>query len=119
MTIPLLNVEYAQTGASTAQNLMGMREMQARAFAKRQAQYLLLKAPPASGKSRALMFLALDKLRHQGLKKAVIAVPEMSIGGSFADTGLSRFGFFADWRVKPENNQIGRASCRERVSSPV
>ena len=104
MTIPLLNVEYAQTGASTAQNLMGMREMQARAFAKRQAQYLLLKAPPASGKSRALMFLALDKLRHQGLKKAVIAVPEMSIGGSFADTGLSRFGFFADWRVKPENN---------------
>ena len=71
MTIPLLNVEYAQTGASTAQNLMGMREMQARAFAKRQAQYLLLKAPPASGKSRALMFLALDKLRHQGLKAAV------------------------------------------------
>ena len=104
MTIPLLNVEYAQTGASTARNQMGMREMQARAFAKRQAQYLLLKAPPASGKSRALMFLALDKLHHQGLRKAVIAVPEMSIGGSFANTDLRRFGFFADWRVKPENN---------------
>ena len=83
---------------------MGMREMQAKAFAKRDAQYLLLKAPPASGKSRALMFLALDKLAHQGIKKAIIAVPEMSIGGSFADTELAKHGFFADWRVKPENN---------------
>lgn len=81
-----------------------MREMQAKAFAKRDAQYLLLKAPPASGKSRALMFLALDKLTHQGIKKAIIAVPEMSIGGSFADTELAKHGFFADWCVKPENN---------------
>lgn len=81
-----------------------MREMQAKAFAKRDAQYLLLKAPPASGKSRALMFLALDKLAHQGIKKAIIAVPEMSIGGSFADTELAKYGFFTDWRVKPENN---------------
>lgn len=81
-----------------------MREMQAKAFAKRDAQYLLLKAPPASGKSRALMFLALDKLAHQGIKKAIIAVPEMSIGGSFADTELAKHGFFTDWRVKPENN---------------
>lgn len=81
-----------------------MREMQAKAFAKRDAQYLLLKAPPSSGKSRALMFLALDKLTHQGIKKAIIAVPEMSIGGSFADTELAKHGFFADWCVKPENN---------------
>lgn len=81
-----------------------MREMQAKAFAKRDAQYLLLKAPPASGKSRALMFLALDKLAHQSIKKAIIAVPEMSIGGSFADTELAKHGFFTDWRVKPENN---------------
>lgn len=104
MTIPLLHVEYGQTGNSTKPNNMGMREMQAKAFAKRDAQYLLLKAPPASGKSRALMFLALDKLAHQGIKKAIIAVPEMSIGGSFADTELAKHGFFADWRVKPENN---------------
>ena len=104
MTIPLLHVEYGQTGNSTKPNNMGMREMQAKAFAKRDAQYLLLKAPPASGKSRALMFLALDKLAHQGIKKAIIAVPEMSIGGSFADTELTKHGFFADWRVKPENN---------------
>ena len=104
MTIPLLHVEYGQTGNSTKPNNMGMREMQAKAFAKRDAQYLLLKAPPASGKSRALMFLALDKLAHQGIKKAIIAVPEMSIGGSFADTELAKHGFFADWCVKPENN---------------
>ena len=96
MTIPLLHVEYGQTGNSTKPNNMGMREMQAKAFAKRDAQYLLLKAPPASGKSRALMFLALDKLAHQGIKKAIIAVPEMSIGGSFADTELAQHGFFAD-----------------------
>ena len=47
-----------------------MREMQEKAFEARSAQYLLLKAPPASGKSRALMFLALDKLINQGIKKS-------------------------------------------------
>ena len=81
-----------------------MREMQAKAFAKRDAQYLLLKAPPASGKSRALMFLALDKLAHQGIKKAIIAVPEMSIGGSFADTELATHAVVPDRRVKQKNN---------------
>ncbi len=58
----LVDVTYAQTGDSLSTNNMGMREMQAWAFAARKAQYLLLKAPPASGKSRALMFLGLDKL---------------------------------------------------------
>ncbi len=95
----LLRVQYGQTGQSTQQDTMGMREMQARAFASRSAQYLLLKAPPASGKSRALMFLALDKVMRQGLKKAIIAVPEISIGGSFANTPLSAYGFFADWHI--------------------
>ena len=97
----LLNVHYAQTGASTKQNALGMREMQARAFEKRNSQYLLLKAPPASGKSRALMFLALDKVHHQGLDKVLIAVPEMSIGASFKDTDLRSHGFFADWHIEP------------------
>lgn len=40
--------------------------MQQRVFAKRDAQHLLIKAPPASGKSRALMFVGLDKLYNQG-----------------------------------------------------
>jgi superfamily II DNA or RNA helicase len=83
---------------------MGMREMQARAYAARTSQYLLLKAPPASGKSRALMFIALDKLQNQGLRKAIIAVPERSIGGSFANAVLSNYGFFADWTVPPQHN---------------
>ena len=100
----LIHVHYATTGESTSTNAMGMREMQARAYAARAAQYLLLKAPPASGKSRALMFIALDKLHHQGLKKAIIAVPERSIGGSFDSTQLSKHGFFADWTVPPEHN---------------
>ncbi|WP_439239587.1 DEAD/DEAH box helicase [Lonepinella sp. BR2919] len=96
--------EYQQTGKSTELNAMGMREMQARAFEKRHSQYLLIKAPPASGKSRALMFLALDKLYQQGLRKAIIAIPQMSIGGSFANTPLSHFGFFKDWEILPQNN---------------
>ena len=102
--VDLLNVEYAQTGKSATLNEMGMREMQARAFASRNSQYLLLKAPPASGKSRALMFLGLDKLINQGLRKVIVAVPEMSIGASFRDTNLTKDGFFADWTVLPHNN---------------
>lgn len=100
----LLHVEYGQTGQSSNLNSMGMREMQARAFAERDSQYLLIKAPPACGKSRALMFLGLDKLEHQNLCKVIVAVPEKSIGGSFQDTKLTEYGFFADWVVKPENN---------------
>ncbi len=100
----LIHVHYASTGESTSTNAMGMREMQARAYAARSAQYLLLKAPPASGKSRALMFIALDKLQNQGLKKAIIAVPERSIGGSFDSTPLGKHGFFSDWTVPPQHN---------------
>ncbi|CAM5555412.1 DEAD/DEAH box helicase [Eoetvoesiella caeni] len=100
----LLTVNYKQTGKSSNLNEMGMREMQARAYEARDAQYLLLKAPPASGKSRALMFLGLDKIHNQGLKKVIVAVPEMSIGASFQDTNLTEYGFFADWTVLPRYN---------------
>lgn len=100
----ILNQTYARTGQSKTHNSMGMREMQARAFEKRNSQYLLIKSPPASGKSRAMMFLALDKLINQGVKKVVIAVPEMSIGKSFKSTALSDFGFFADWEVVDRYN---------------
>lgn len=100
----ILNVTYAQTGQSTVQKNMGMREMQARAFEQRNSPYLLIKAPPASGKSRALMFLGLDKLINQGIRKVIVAVPEMSIGSSFRDTALTHYGFFADWKVEPANN---------------
>lgn len=100
----LLTVNYQQTGKSTRSNDMGMREMQARAYDARDSQYLLIKAPPASGKSRALMFIALDKLHHQGIKKVVVAVPEMSIGASFRNTKLKEHGFFADWVVADKYN---------------
>ncbi|MFT2091892.1 DEAD/DEAH box helicase [Paraglaciecola sp. 2405UD69-4] len=100
----LMEFKYAQSGASSNTNEMGMRAMQSRAYEGRNSQYLLLKAPPASGKSRALMFLALDKLHNQGIKKAIVAVPERSIGGSFDTTELSKYGFFCDWDVDNENN---------------
>jgi superfamily II DNA or RNA helicase len=93
----IVNVKYQQTGKSKRTNQYGMREMQARAFEYRDAQYLLIKSPPASGKSRALMFLGLDKLENQGIKKVIVAVPERSIGSSFAPTDLKTFGFFANW----------------------
>lgn len=100
----LVDVTYAQTGESTSTNNMGMRAMQARAYEARANQYLLIKAPPASGKSRALMFIALDKLHKQGVKKAIVAVPERSIGGSFSNEPLSKYGFFSDWELEEKNN---------------
>lgn len=100
----VVSVEYQQTGNSTSTNSYGMREMQERAFEYRDSQYILLKSPPASGKSRALMFLGLDKLINQGLKKVIVAVPERSIGGSFAPTDLKKFGFFANWAPKNTYN---------------
>ncbi|MFZ2890721.1 DEAD/DEAH box helicase [Sulfuricurvum sp.] len=100
----IVDVTYSQTGESTSVNQYGMRQMQERSFAARNAQYLLLKAPPASGKSRALMFIALDKLIHQGIKKAIVAVPERSIGGSFGTTNLMMHGFYADWEPNPIYN---------------
>jgi superfamily II DNA or RNA helicase len=93
----IVKVDYKQTGESKSTNQHGMREMQEKAYESRDAKYLLLKAPPASGKSRALMFLALDKLNNQGLKKVIVAVPERSIGSSFAKTNLKEHGFFANW----------------------
>ncbi len=99
-----VHVTYGQTGASQTQDAMGMRAMQARAFAERGAQYLLVKAPPASGKSRALMFIGLDKLEKQGIRKVIVAVPERSIGSSFRSTKLSEQGFFRDWDVDDEWN---------------
>ena len=102
--IPSISVSYAQTGRTTRSNEFGMRPMQERAWEKRGEQYLLVKSPPASGKSRALMFIALDKLANQGLDQAIIVVPEKTIGASFADVPLSDFGFWADWTVRPKWN---------------
>ena len=99
-----VEANYAQTGKSLETDEMGMREMQRRAFAERNAKYLLLKAPPASGKSRALMFLGLDKLFNQKIKKVIVAVPEKSIGGSFDKVKLTEYGFFADWDYNEDYN---------------
>lgn len=103
-TVPSVSVSYMQNGNSTKANTLGMRPMQERAYEKRGEQYLLIKSPPASGKSRALMFIALDKLANQDVKQAIIVVPEKTIGASFADEPLTRYGFVADWVVVPKWN---------------
>ena len=115
--VNIVNVAYAQTKASVNTDKLGMREMQRRVFAQRDAQHLLVKAPPASGKSRALMFVALDKLYNQGRKKVIVAVPERSIGASFASTALTKHGFWADWEIKDENNLCDAGSSAGKVDA--
>lgn len=115
--INLVEVNYQRTGESKKTNAMGMREMQERAYNARTAQYLLIKAPPASGKSRALMFIALDKLKNQGIKKVIVAVPERTIGASFARTELSQYGFFADWEPNLRYNLCTIASEKSKVTA--
>ena len=88
-TINIINNTYERTGQSKKTDSKGMREMQQRAYEMRNSKHLIIKAPPASGKSRALMFIALDKIYKQGLKKIIVAVPETSIGASFSDTNLT------------------------------
>ncbi len=117
-TINIIDVTYEQTGESTKTDSMGMREMQRRAFEKRNSNHLLIKAPPASGKSRALMYVGLDKLINQGKKKVIVAVPEKSIGSSFASINLSDAGFFADWEVEDRNNLcLGTGDDKSKVKS--
>ena len=104
ISVPSVSVTYAGDGRSTRSNDCGMRPMQERAYQKRGEQYLLIKSPPVSGKSRALMFIALDKLHYQNLKQALIVVPERSIGASFNDEPLTKYGFWEDWKVEPKWN---------------
>ena len=100
----LITAQYEATGDSTKVDGLGMRPMQARAFAQRNAKFLLLKAPPASGKSRALMYIGLDKLKSGAVKKIIVAVPERSIAKSFMPTKLRTSGFHSDWEMPSRNN---------------
>lgn len=115
----LVEVQYAKTGKATNTDALGMREMQGMVYAQRNRQYLLVKAPPASGKSRAMMFVALDKLANQGIKKVIVAVPQQNIGRSFKDTALKKYGFFEDWRVAPYWNLCLAAGSENSKKSIV
>ena len=117
--INLVEVQYVQTGKSSNTDALGMREMQAMVYAQRNRQHLLVKAPPASGKSRAMMFVALDKLANQGVKKIIVAVPQQNIGRSFNDTPLKKFGFFDDWCVAPYWNLCMAAGSENTKKSIV
>jgi hypothetical protein len=117
--VNVVNISYEATGKSTQVNAMGMREMQSRAYAARKSQYLLIKAPPASGKSRALMFIALDKLKNGDVKKVIVAVPERAIGKSFSSTNLIADGFHSDWIVSEKYNLCvpGSDTSNSKVNS--
>ena len=108
-----ITLNYDGTGASKAINHLGMRAMQARVWDKRDAQHLLVKSPPASGKSRAAMFLGLDKLRTNVVDRVVIAVPERSIGSSFRNTDLAAGGFHSDWRLDLDLCTVGSETGRK------
>ena len=101
---PTISCNYSCNGKSKKSNELGMRPMQERAYAKRGEKFLLIKSPPASGKSRALMFIALDKLNNQNIKKSIIVVPERSIGASFNNEMLTENGFYFNWEVNPKWN---------------
>lgn len=113
----LVEVHYEQTGQSKSTNEFGMRDMQRKAYEQRDARYLLLKAPPASGKSRALMFIALDKLINQGIKKVIAAVPERSIGGSFGTTDLKSNGFYSNWEPNQKYNLCTTEDNKSKVET--
>lgn len=112
-----VHVTLGQSGISKSSNALGMRAMQERAFADRGAQYLLIKSPPASGKSRALMFIGLDKLHNQNIRKVIVAVPERSIGGSFKTTDLTTYGFHWDWDVDDRWNLCTPGSDKSKVDA--
>jgi len=119
-TINIVDVAYDHSGASTKIDGLGMREMQRRAYDKRTSNHLLIKAPPASGKSRALMYIGLDKLTNQGKRKVIVAVPERSIGSSFENTDLKSSGFYEDWTIESRNNLcIGTGDDKSKVSAFV
>lgn len=106
-------LHYEATGTSKKTNALGMREMQANVWEKRDAQHLLAKSPPASGKSRAAMFIGLEKLRTKAVRKVVIAVPERSIGASFRDTALAKHGFHTDWTLDLDLCTVGSETGRK------
>lgn len=108
-----ITLNYDGTGASKVTDSLGMRAMQARVWDKRDAQHLLVKSPPASGKSRAAMFVGLEKLRVNAVDRVVIAVPERSIGASFRDTGLAANGFHSDWRLGLDLCTVGSETGRK------
>jgi superfamily II DNA or RNA helicase len=111
-----ISAEYAASGEAVQLNEFGMRAMQARVFKRSDQQHILLKSPPASGKSRALMFVALEKLRTGQISKVIVSVPEKSIGSSFRTQRLSDNGFHSDWILKPENDLCSPQSEAGKVS---
>ena len=112
----IAHITYEHNDSIPEHDNLGMRVMQRKVYERRNEQYILLKAPPASGKSRACMYIALDKLTFQGIKKVIIAVPEKTIASSFKDTDLRSGGFFTDWSIDKRYNLCIGGSDSGKVS---
>jgi superfamily II DNA or RNA helicase len=111
----IVEIKYEQTGNSSNTDALGMREMQAKVYKAREEQYLLVKAPPASGKSRALMYVALYKLANQSINKIIVVVPEKTIGRSFQNTNLKKQGFLYDWEVAQYFNLCDTENEKDKI----
>ena len=115
----ITSIEYARTGKSTTTDELGMRPMQSRVWEKRGEPYLLIKSPPASGKSRAVMYIALDKLHRQKLRKVIVTVPQAVIGASFAAEKLTDGGFTHDWEINPKWDLCDEESGLDENGKPA
>ncbi len=60
-----------------------------------------------------------DELFNQDVKKVIVAVPERSLGASFATTVLKTHGFFTDWEVEHEYNLCTAGGDKSKVSAFV
>lgn len=114
-----ISSKYEATGASVRIDSLGMRPMQRRVYEFHSDQYVLLKSPPASGKSRALMYVALEKLRLGQVSKVVVSVPERTIGASFRSQSLRDKGFHSDWVVADEYDLCSPESEEGKVDKLI
>ena len=113
-TIPTVSVTYARTGSSTKANAFGMRPMQERVYEKRGEQYLILKSPPASGKSRALCLLRSTSLSIRASSKPSSWCRNAPSVPASTMSRFRKFGFWADWHVEPKWNLCNAPGWRER-----
>jgi hypothetical protein len=103
-SVPSVSVTYARNGASTKANALGMRPMQERAYEKRGRAVPAHQVAARIGQEPRADVRRARQAQNQGLKQAIIVVPEKSIGASFNDEPLSKYGFWADWHVEPKWN---------------
>jgi hypothetical protein len=91
----------------------------------RTANNLSIRSPAASGKSRALMFIALDKMHEQGVKKRssswalMLDRRRLRARAIFAERGIMRFRDIGTSVTKPSSLHWQRTDRRVRAKPPA